>query len=133
MKRRLLVLIPLALLLGACASSADPARQSTRQLTEADAGKTVDLSAGQRLEVVLSGNPTTGYSWQVASVDKSVLKSLGDPKYKADTKAVGSGGAYTFAFQGAARGQTALKLDYRRPWETNVAPIKTFQITCVVR
>jgi predicted secreted protein len=34
-----------------------------RWLTEADAGRTIELRTGDRLSISLGGNPTTGYSW----------------------------------------------------------------------
>ncbi|MEW6182112.1 MAG: protease inhibitor I42 family protein [Bacillota bacterium] len=102
-------------------------------MTEKDSGRTVELQAGNTLEVVLSGKPTTGYGWEVASGDEAVIKQVGEPEYKADTARIGSDGKTTFHFKASAPGRTELKLVYRRPWEKNVPPEKTFEATVAVR
>jgi len=91
----LFALVPFALLLGACTPSF-AADGKGQVLGETDAGKTVNLQPGQQVHIVLSGNPTTGYVWELAQADQKLLKSLGQPKYKAGSKAIGSGGSYDF-------------------------------------
>jgi inhibitor of cysteine peptidase len=103
-----------------------------RWLTEADAGRTVDLRKGDRLSISLGGNPTTGYSWQVAGVDEQVLAPLGNPGYTASSEALGAGGVFAFAFEAVAAGQTALRLVYRRPWEKRRRPAQTFKVDVTV-
>jgi inhibitor of cysteine peptidase len=101
----------------------------------ADAGRQIDLPAGQALVLTLESNVTTGYSWAVTRVDESVLRLDGEPRYQEGgaTGVVGAPGAQTFRFLTVAPGATDLELDYRRPWETGVAPIRTFSARVVVR
>jgi predicted secreted protein len=107
--------------------------QSATSLSEQDTGTTVQLSAGQEMEVVLDGNPTTGFLWETAAVDTSVLRQLGEPDFRPDTELLGSGGKFTFRFEAVASGQTLLQLVYHRPWETGVPPEKTFEVTVTVQ
>jgi inhibitor of cysteine peptidase len=102
-------------------------------LTEEDAGSTVELRVGDTMEVVLDGNPTTGFSWETAAIDESVLKQLGETGFEPHSSLIGSGGKFTFRFQAVASGQTLLRLVYHRSWETEVPPEKTFQVTVVVQ
>ena len=102
-------------------------------LSEGDSGSTVELRAGDTMEVVLDGNPTTGFEWETTDVDASVLNQLGDPGFEPDTNLMGSGGKFTFRFEAVASGQTLLKLVYHRPWETDVPPEKTFEVTVTVQ
>jgi inhibitor of cysteine peptidase len=102
-------------------------------LSEEDSGSTVELRAGDTMEVVLDGNPTTGFEWETADVDASVLNQLGDPGFEPYTNLMGSGGKFTFRFEAVASGQTLLKLVYHRPWETDVPPEKTFEVTVTVQ
>jgi inhibitor of cysteine peptidase len=102
-------------------------------LSEEDTGSTVALRAGDTMEVVLDGNPTTGFSWETAAIDASVLKQLGEPGFEPYTNLIGSGGKFTFRFQAVSSGQTLLRLVYHRPWETEVPPEKTFEVTVVVQ
>jgi inhibitor of cysteine peptidase len=108
-----------------------PEAQAT--VNEADAGSTVELRVGDTMEVVLDGNPTTGFSWETAAVDASVLKQLGDPGFQPDTSLLGSGGKFTFRFEAVGSGQTLVRLIYHRPWEKNVPPEKTFEVTVIVQ
>jgi len=119
----------LALTLGACNTP------TTKQvnLSEKDAGRTVQLPVGGTLEVVLAGNPTTGYLWEVAGGDTTVIQQAGEAQFKPDTSALGSPGKVTLRFTGVAAGQTVLKLIYYRPFEKNVPPEKTFEVTVVVK
>jgi inhibitor of cysteine peptidase len=105
---------------------------NVRWLTEADAGHTVELRAGDRLSISLGGNPTAGFSWELTAVDKKVLAPLGKPDYQASSAAVGSGGMFAFEFEAAAAGQTAVRLVYRRPWEKRRRPAQTFGVTVTV-
>ena len=103
-----------------------------RWLTEADEGRGIELRLGDRLSISLGGNPTAGYSWELAAVDRRVLVPLGKPGYQPSSAAVGSGGNFAFEFEAAAAGQTAVRLVYRRPWEKRRRPAQTFGVTVTV-
>jgi predicted secreted protein len=103
------------------------------KVTEADAGRTVDLKEGDVLEVVLEGNPTTGYNWGVESLEASILNQVGDPMFQPDTDLIGAGGKITFRFRASATGRTLLKLVYQRWWEKGVPPLDEFEVTVRVQ
>lgn len=103
-----------------------PATQVT--ITDADNGGVVQAAAGGTIEVKLSGNPTTGYIWQVTANDESILRPTGYT-FQPDSDAVGAGGVEIFSFQVMAPGVAALEFANRRPWETNVAPAQSFAVT----
>lgn len=102
-------------------------------VTEADNGKTVNITEGQNLYVKLQSNPSTGYKWEVASTDRT----FGYPsatKFFPNGGAVGSGGLDRFTWKTKAGplsmvGKHTVKMEYHRPWETNAAPAKTFEFT----
>jgi inhibitor of cysteine peptidase len=125
----LLVAALLALALGACSASTP----KQVNLSEKDAGRTVQLPVGGTLNVVLDGNPTTGYTWEVAGGDTAVIKQEGEAQFKPNTSALGSPGKMTLSFTGVAAGQTVLKLIYYRPFEKDVPPLNTFEVTVVVK
>jgi inhibitor of cysteine peptidase len=124
----LLVTLVVVLSLSACAST-----PGSSLLTEKDAGKTVEIARGEILEVVLRGNPTTGYLWEMVSGDPTILRPIGKPEFKPERAAVGAGGVLTLRFEAASAGRTGLELAYRRPWEKDVPPIETFEVTVVVK
>ncbi len=116
------------LVLGACLPGT-----GGKEITKADNGKTIEVAKGSEVKVVLESNPTTGYSWQVKEVDAVILKQVGEAQFKADSSAVGAGGKETFTFNAASAGQTTLKMEYRRPWETDAPAAETFAVTIVVK
>ncbi len=121
----LVILLPL--------SACGPSGSKTRILTANDAGKTVELNTGDTLAVELEGNPTTGYVWEVEAVDSAVLKQTGESEFKPESDSTGAGGVEILRFEAVASGQTALKLVYHRPWEEDVSPEETFEVTIVVK
>ena len=100
---------------------------------EQDGGKTVELHAGDKLEVSLKGNPTTGYQWEMAAVDAAILKLVGEPEFNPNGNALGAGGKVTFRLKAVAAGQTTLQLVYHRSFEKSTPPTKTFKATVVVK
>ena len=110
-----------------------PSEREPVKLTEKDAGSSVELRTGDMLEVVLDGNPTTGYLWEMAPGDRAVVKPVGESEFKAETELIGAGGKITLQFEAVAPGQTVLKLIYHRTFEKDVPPIKTFEVTVIVQ
>jgi inhibitor of cysteine peptidase len=101
-------------------------------------GTTQQLTVGQVLAITLESNPSTGYGWFVGQVDTAILTQLGDPQYQepqssGTTPIVGAAGTETYYFQAAATGTTTLTLEYKRGWETGVAPEKTITLTVEVK
>ncbi len=104
------------------------------QLTAADSGSTVELKSGQVVSITLEANPTTGYTWEVVEpLDEQVMRQVGEIEFKRESDAIGAGGVQIIRFECVNAGQTALKLAYHRPWETDVEPLKTFFIQVVAR
>jgi inhibitor of cysteine peptidase len=127
MKSRSLFLVVAAVMVVLLAAGC--ARAEPLTLGEKDTGRTVDLSAGQKLIVRLPSNATTGFQWVVA--DAGPMTQLGDPVYKAPegSGAVGASGTQVFTFAAGSSGAGELKLEYRRPWEKNVPAEKTWSVT----
>jgi len=115
----------------ACSAPAQPS--NTVKVTGADDKGSVTLNVGDTLQVTLQGNPTTGYQWEVSSVDTSILKMSGEPQFTPASPAVGSGGNVVFLFDAIAAGQTKLEIIYHRPFEQNVPPVQTFTLSVTVK
>jgi predicted secreted protein len=102
------------------------------RLSENDSGKTVEIHVGDELEVVLPANPTTGYVWEVGSLDSTVLK-LVSSDFLASDKAIGSGGMEIIKFHAIAAGTSSVRLIYHRSFELNMPPLKTFEMTVIIK
>jgi inhibitor of cysteine peptidase len=116
----------------AVAPAPAPAVPGPLSVSEQDMGCLARLASGDRLEVTLQGNPTTGYTWEVAAGDPAVLAVVGEPEFVADSGALGSGGQVVTRFAAVGAGQTTLRMIYHRPFEPGVAPLKTFELIVVV-
>ena len=92
-------------------------------------GTTVHLKAGDRLRVSLAGNPSTGYTWKVLKVDRTVLEP-GVWSYKPGGTNPGSGGVETRAFSAVKAGTTRLKLGQVQAGSKRVA--RTFLVIVAV-
>ena len=94
----------------------------------------VELAKGDKLQLKLAANPTTGFTWVIASKEDPALKSAGKPEYTADKKGkVGGGGTQVFTFTAEAAGETAVELHYKRPFEKDKEPAKTYKFKVVVK
>ncbi len=132
----LLVIAIAGMTAAGCGASAN-ASGGVLKLTEADSGKTLDVKTGDTIEVVIAGNPTTGYEWTAAldPASSALLEQVGEPTYTPDSTdqmLVGSGGTYLFKFKAMKSGQATLKLVYARSFE-NVEPIQTFTATVNIK
>lgn len=98
-----------------------------------DNGRQVELNKGQILIISLEGNPSTGYMWEAAELDKNILRQIGETEFQPGSDLLGAKGMQTLRFEAANTGQTPLKLVYHRPWEKDVEPLKNFSIQVAVR
>ena len=127
-KVQLFVCLVICAALSACAAK----NSDMVALTQKDAGTTVHVKQGSIVSIILEGNPTTGYTWEVAPGGSGSLEQQGESSFKADSSALGSGGMMTLQFKAAQAGTSTLKLIYHRSFEPNVAPLQTFEVTIVV-
>jgi inhibitor of cysteine peptidase len=94
-----------------------------------DNRKVVTIPVGARFRIRLDENPTTGYKWSSPEFDSHCLR-LGSDEYKRYPEAgIGGGGIREFEFTATSECRTTIRLALRRPWETDVAPEATFELT----
>jgi inhibitor of cysteine peptidase len=110
----------LGLVLAGCANLDE------HKITQADDQQTVALNLGDNIAVELPCNRSTGYSWDVEH-QPSTLELLGSPSYALPSNATpGAEGREIFRFRAVSTGSDTLRLVYRRSWERDAAPAKTF-------
>ncbi len=102
------------------------------KLIENDSGKTVEIVVGDELDVILPGNPTTGYAWDLIALDLNVLSRV-KTEFFANNKMMGAGGVEVITLHAVAAGKSEVKLIYHRSFEHNVAPLKTFEVTVIIK
>ena len=83
-----------------------------------DAGSQVEIEEGQILVVTLESNPTTGYSWELAENQETILEQMGEAEFEpsetGEPPLVGVGGWEIFRFKAISAGHMTLQLIYHR-------------------
>ena len=104
-------------------------------LNEKDNGRAVSLTGNQSLQITLPSNISTGYSWNIVSIDSAILKEIGEKEYVQTIKRKGGAGHTIFRFKPAGKGKFSLKLAYYQGqgWEKNTPHEKTFTVTLSVK
>lgn len=106
-------------------------------LTEADNGKTYRVHVGEVLNISLPENKTTGYSWDIVdfppvlkqNIQVLLDKSLPAVQPDEHNTIVGAPGKFLLLLRIDKPGTYPIALEYRRPWEKETPPAKTFSIT----
>lgn len=115
-------------------ASRPPSPASASTATDRDTH--IDARTGEEFTIYLSSNPTTGYQWQLdGALDESLLKLVGSTYRAQETgkAVVGAGGTEIWTFRALKPGQTTIKLKYIRPWEKDVAPVRTSMYTVLIQ
>jgi inhibitor of cysteine peptidase len=123
---RTLVALVLALALAGAAAAGGPRIVG---IGEQKDGEDTKAHVGDTLVVTLGANRSTGYSWKVAAVNRSVLRLNTSGYVPAHRPLVpGASGIAVIVFKVVARGKTVLKLNYVSAG-TPKKVSKTFSIT----
>jgi inhibitor of cysteine peptidase len=98
-------------------------------VTEADHGTRVRAAPGDELLLKLPAQPGTGFCWVVVRGGTGRLEQLAEPYFE-DPKGRGAGGTQlqVFRLRVRAAGTGVLELAYRRVFEKNTPPARTFSV-----
>lgn len=97
----------------------------------------ITVNSTGEFSIKIKSNPTTGYSWAVQEIKPNDLVKYLSVK----TEEPGEGsqppklGAPTYeilTFEALKPGKVEIFLNYRRPWEKDVAPIKTYKVLVTI-
>lgn len=133
----IIVLMAVLAWISGCGTSQDATVASADvKVNLSDNGSQVALEQGQVLAVTLEANPTTGYWWEVAQVEASILEQMGAGVYHMDDTEdpppPGTGGVKIYRFKAVGAGQTTLELALRGYGEADEEPLQTFSLRVVV-
>jgi inhibitor of cysteine peptidase len=94
-------------------------------------GRKVALGAGEMLEVRLSENPSTGHRWTQPEESRSgwtaILRQVDDTFESAGT-VPGKSGTRILRFEAIGAGDSDLLLQYRRSWDKDAEPARSFRL-----
>jgi inhibitor of cysteine peptidase len=86
-------------------------------LSERDSGRTLEVSLATVITVQLRENPSTGYRWQVETVNG--LEQIGD-RFIPPGAGIGAAGLREFQFRAGRVGTHALRVKHWRDWAGSV-------------
>ncbi len=87
--------------------------------------QTVHLPIGQVIELRLKENPTTGFRWSFATDGRPSCAVIGDG-FEQQKGPPGAGGDHAWRIEAVRAGTCHLELLYRRPYEPDAPPARTF-------
>jgi len=100
----------------------------THRVRDGDGGSRLYLTQGDTLVVRLPATPSTGYGWTLTR-GAQILKQKGEPKWEpAPSGSPGAEGAQVLEFAVTGPGADWLELGYRRPFEKDAKPTKTWSV-----
>jgi uncharacterized protein len=97
----------------------------------AQANTTVYTSAGEEFQITLDSNRSTGYQWQVKSIEETIAKLANDEYIPPESGLVGAGGKQVLTFEALKEGKTMVVLEYVRPWEPD-SPASVYSVDVIV-
>jgi inhibitor of cysteine peptidase len=100
-------------------------------LDDSNNGSQITLHMDQALTIRLEGNPSTGFTWEVAEINEAVLRQEGDINFEAESDLLGSPGIQVLHFEPVDSGETDLELVYWRPWESE-DPVEIYLLRVIV-
>jgi len=102
--------------------------------------KEVEVNVGDALTVVLCSNPTTGFRWSESAIisNQTVIEQTGhefvSPEAKGNiSPAPGTPGQEIWTFKALEEGESAISMEYSRPWEGGEKGEWTFVLTVTVK
>jgi predicted secreted protein len=137
MKRAILAQMALALAVTAWAGDKPKDRQTEQAVSKVGGVSSparAEIAVGEVYAITLPCNPTTGYNWELKSIDRKIAVPTGPVEFQespAKPGMVGVGGNCVLGIKGVKPGKTKAVLVYRRAWEKK-KPAKTFQVEITV-
>ncbi len=93
-------------------------------------GKRVSVRVGDRIDLTLPENASTGYRWAIRSHDDTVL-SVEDSGYRADPS-IGGAGVAQWTFRALEAGATLVELVRWRAWEGERSIVERFSFSAEI-
>lgn len=106
-------------------------------ITEDNNGEKIQVDKGTVIEIILEGNITTGFSWEIDSVEPALLDYSSEPEYTSGKKSLtqlfqqkeGTPGEFHFIFTAIETGECHLRLIYHQSFSPGTIPLNVFYTT----
>jgi inhibitor of cysteine peptidase len=105
---------------------------ASTSLTGSDNGKTIQVHAGDEIDIALDSSPSTGYGWAIQKSDETLL-TLKQSNFSASNSLIGSSGTQTFIFVAKSAGTVNLQFKYWRSFEGDKSITRRFAVTIEIQ
>ena len=131
--RKWISLFVVGLLVSLIGSASCSQQSAELTVNESSNNKTVRITEGSSLKVVLNSNRTTGFTWELTQNDNTILQKLNNtyenPKTDSGAPLVGAGGSEIWNFKALKKGTNTLKMEYNQPWNGGTKGAELFNLT----
>lgn len=124
--RRSIAVVAAAALLAACGDGG-----TTVELDATDSLSEVSLDVGDRLDVRLEANPTTGYSWELGPLPEG-LELVSSEFEEPGGSLVGAAGTQIFGFDVVGPGDGDLQFEYVRVFDDPVVAVQIVEYAVTI-
>ncbi len=99
-------------------------------LTRVDHNRTAEVRVGERIEVRLPENPTTGFTWAIDEDNRRLL-ALDRTDYvePSESSIIGARGQRSFTFTARQAGEISLTFKYWRFWQGDTSVTERYTVT----
>jgi predicted secreted protein len=94
-------------------------------------GQKIEAAIGNEFEVSLPEARTAGYLWTLRNNAASRCAMISESLQPAAN--VGGSGSHTWHFRATKPGDCTLAMDYKRAWQENAGPARTYTLKVHVR
>lgn len=101
-------------------------QESKKIKTYSDSDEVIEVQRGEKFQIALASNPTTGYGWEF-EINPNLI-SLINQTFKPESDLIGAGGTETFKFSALNEGEAEIVFSYKRSWEEEIIEKKVFQV-----
>jgi inhibitor of cysteine peptidase len=110
-----------------------PAQRKTFVITARAAGELMEVTVGEDFVIAVDANPSTGYSWQLASLLSPCVSYIGTvyEPYQTDPPLIGGGGVETWRFRAECEGEAVITLAHYPP-QPGAEPAETKTVTVII-
>ena len=95
-------------------------------------GSGIGLNEGDTLVLILEGDPSSNYTWEVGFYVPAVIEPVGEPIVQSESSPDSANSTSTFRFLATGEGEADLHMIYGPP-EKDSAEFKTCQLTVDVK
>lgn len=89
-------------------------------------GQKIEATVGKEFDVSLPEARTAGYQWTLRNKKPSKCAMIRETAKPASS--VGGSGTHTWHFRATKPGDCTLAIDYKRAWQENAGPARTYTL-----